>query len=202
MVGPVLVCLALGVGCGEDGEPGSGHYDPCDTPAAGAMGCPAGAPVTTATQTFTLFDACKKLVTCGILSSDWMGSVSGTECGSSDACKGGQCLPYSKGMRCHYPLLDYAWCVRRFTTPPSTGCTDEEFTDQDIAAMLDCIAKTPCGPLGLPFSGKVNADNKQLVSSKDRELDKITCKNELTTIWTATICDHGLLRYDSQTKKQ
>lgn len=215
LAGIMIMIMGLLVACGEDGEPGSGFYNPCETPAAGAVGCPTNTTTTSPSdpQSATLHDACKKLVTCGLLASEWYGDISG-ECSSSDTCATtpraketggpGKCLPSPSDKTktvCAYHRLDYTWCVARFSIPGASGCTTQPFVDQDITSMIGCITSTQCGTLGLSLERKrFFLDHTQLPKT-EFELDEITCKNGTTTIWTATICDHGLLRYHSHTNQ-
>jgi len=182
----VAVVGSGGTGCGTDGEPGPGYADPCDTAMGPALGCPPAAPVSASSVTIT--DACHHLVSCGILAGEFLGNVSG-ECSISADCKGGQCLTTSNGDRCHYPYLDYQWCVGKFSGAEASVCGDtQEFTAGQVSSIIQCITTTPCASLGLQFWQK-------RISTDDRpELDKITCPDGKAN-WTATVCDYGLLRY-------
>jgi len=175
------------LGCGEEDEPHPGYAEPCETPMRGVLGCP---PAGTQTPKPTGPEACARLVACGILAGEYYGSQ-GQECSASAECQGGKCLPTSSGQRCHYPYLDYEWCVSKLTDPRSDPCgSDQDFTALQVDSAVRCILSTPCGSLGLSFA------DKQQSSDKRGDLDKYTCKSDSkTTIWTATICDHGMLRY-------
>ena len=181
-----MLVVLLGFGCGEDGQPSPGFSDPCDTPMAGTIGCPATPGVRNTTP--TTYDACQKLVSCGILAGEYL-RRSSTSCSTSADCTGGQCLSTSDGDRCHWSYLDYRWCVGHLSNPGRDPCTNSQsFTDQQIESALQCIWTTPCTSLGLLFWQKRISQNRP-------ELDKFTCADGEETIWTATICDYGLLEY-------
>lgn len=198
--GLIFICS-----CGEDAQPGSGYSSPCDTPAAGAMGCPARPPSST-TNSLTIYDACNKLVGCGVLASEWFGYQSG-DCSTASSCANtstaratggpGRCIKVGNNQRCAYHYMDYAWCVARLSTPGSHPCAGKPFVSDDINAILSCIANTPCGNLGLAMDDRYIRNNMSLNlrPRKDRESDKITCNNN-HRYWTATACDQGLLRYE------
>lgn len=61
------LALALASACVGEGEPQPGFVDPCRTPQAPLLGCP---PPTVGEQPFTIEDACRKLVDCGVLALD------------------------------------------------------------------------------------------------------------------------------------
>lgn len=186
----VSVCLAvLGhLGCGEEGKPGPGYADPCETAMGAVLGCPPGP---TSPDTPTIYDACQRLVACGILAAEWLGHH-GDPCAQSSDCPGGQCLPgHEPGVDiCHYHDLDYRWCTSQMATRRPHPCdSNQSFTDQQIEMAVRCIVSTPCNALGLSFEEKLrSSDNRP-------DLDKYTCKDGENSFWTATICDHGLLRY-------
>jgi hypothetical protein len=179
-------CLAVLFGCGEEGKPGPGYADPCETPMGPVLGCPPGP---TAPDLPSLYDACQRLVTCGILAAEWLGTR-GDPCSQSSDCPGGQCLPTSDGDRCHYHRLDYRWCTSQLAARRTHPCdSNQSFTDQQVEMAVRCIVSTPCNALGLSFEEKLgSSDNRP-------DLDKYTCKDGENSFWTATICDHGLLRY-------
>lgn len=184
--GPALALLLL-LGCGEEGEPSPGYADPCLTAMGPTLGCPSRP---AAALQPTVAEACEKLVRCGILAREALQST-GNACSTSADCKGGQCIKDSQGRdRCHNNYLDYPWCVGRFSAPRADICnTSVLYSGEQVEAALECIAMVPCASLGLPLEQKY-------VSREHRpDLDKLTCKNQSTTAWTATICDHGLLSY-------
>lgn len=183
-----LLVLSAGVlvACGEDGKPVPGYADPCDTPMAGTIGCPASTGVTSSQP--TIEDACHKLVSCGILAGEYL-SRSGTECSTGADCKGGECLETNDGNRCHWHYLDYRWCTGHLANPGNDPCgANQPFTAQQVESTVACISITPCASLGLLFWQKRISDNRP-------DLDKFTCADGEKTTWTATICDHGLLDY-------
>lgn len=82
--------------------------------------------------------------------------------------------------------LDYHWCVRRLSSPGSDPCDgSRHFTAPEVAAATDCIRATHCAALGLPLSDKLRGNAEQ---------DEYRCAND-SRKKTATVCDHGLLRY-------
>lgn len=187
LVGLALIAW-IAAGCGEDGKPSPGFADPCETPMGGAIGCPpatGGLPLVA-----TVEQACQRLVSCGILAGEYLRSSS-TSCSKSADCAGGQCLKNANGDdRCHYPYLDYRWCVGGLNPQEASLCGQtQSYSGGQVEATLQCIMTTPCTSLGLLFWQK-------RISSSDRpELDKITCPDGKTDYWTATVCDHGLLSY-------
>jgi hypothetical protein len=192
LVAGVVICGAL-VGCGDVGSATPGYAEPCMTPMAGAMGCPAPPSMP---QDTTISDACRKIVACGILAGSYRQN-SGTDCENSNICEsnrrgaGGECLVTPKGAsKCHYPFLDYWWCMRRLTQPSGDPCDgNTSFTSYHVQEALACIAVTPCASLGLPFAAKVSSQSTRPT------MDKYTCKNN-STVWTSTTCDSGLLYYE------
>jgi hypothetical protein len=190
----LIACALLVTGCGDVGSATPGYADPCTTPMGGAMSCPATSP--NLPQDFTIVDACRKLVTCGILASTYR-PTSGTDCENSNICEanrrnsGGECLVTPKGAsKCHYPFLDYWWCVRRLTQPSSDPCDSNTiFTSNHVQEAVACIGVTPCASLGLPFAAKVSSQSTRPT------MDKYTCMNN-STVWTSTTCDFGLLYYE------
>jgi len=189
--------LVIWASCGEDGKPQPGYSDPCSTPMAGVLNCPPGAQENI--QDFTIYDACEKMVSCGILARSYLRNEGPSDCPEGNTCdikRGGECLVLPEGgTRCHFPYLDYWWCTSKFTQGlRSDPCaTSQEsnlpYTAQHLQQALRCIAVTPCAPLGLTF------EDKRISSDKRPELDKYTCKDGKTKVWTATICDFGLLSY-------
>ncbi|PID38229.1 MAG: hypothetical protein CSB49_06630 [Proteobacteria bacterium] len=172
---PVLalsMSLAL-VACGAEGDdpdhadkPVPGWADPCDTPMAGVLGCPAtpGSSRSAARPE----DACVYLVSCGILADKH-------EVKSGDEWR-------------HY--LDYRWCTERLRTPIERRCSvGGHYSMQEVSATISCILATPCGVLGAPLSEKDQG------TSRRPDFDAFFCADGKTEIWTATICDHGLLAY-------
>jgi len=109
--------------------------------------------------------ACDRLVSCGILAAEYL-------------------VP-AGGSREH--RLDYRWCVDLLRQPPNDPCAGTRL-DADVRdAAVACILTTPCTALGLPLSQKLKGSERD-------PLDRYSCNND-TAIWTATVCDHGLLRY-------
>jgi hypothetical protein len=165
---------------------------------AGVLDCPAQAINPPADS---ISEACRKLATCNILADTHM-HESGTACSSSEECNregrgpGGECLTNEKGeSRCYYHNLDYFWCVLRFTQLDNDPCDGNvRFTVDNVQAAIGCIAVTGCSALGASFPEKQQRQNGKVADN-----DKYVCKNGTTTIWTATICDGGLLEYASHT---
>jgi hypothetical protein len=193
--------VILVAGCGETGKPNPGYGDPCDTAAAGLLGCPA---VSGPSQAVTaVADACRKLVVCGVLAESYMQS-SGTACENSSTCTGagGECLVTPKGeSTCHYPTLDYWWCVRRLqlTSTVTNPCDDKgRFTAEHVQQAIACIEATPCASLGLSFATKrlSPCTSETTPGTPCRTaMDEITCADQTHTAWTATTCDYGMLSY-------
>ncbi len=190
--------VVLLVGCGDETKPHPGYADPCTTAMAGALGCPArvAAPVD---RPLTVDEACRKLVSCGILAGRYLRD-SGTGCSTSKECTatGAECLANSSGnLRCHNPALDFTWCVVKLSLP--RGATDPcdqniAFSVEHVEATLACIGASPCSSLGASFADKL------LQSSQRPAIDKYLCENNPKLVrWTATTCDFGLLYYDGQT---
>lgn len=179
--------------CGDHDTTG-GFADPCQTAMAGVLGCPArsGYP---GEASFTAADACRKLVSCGILAAtNYKVSGSTRPCNADSDCAastGEACRKASDGrLWCHAPMLDQRWCHVRLTQGTTDPCNKSQpYSTQIINNALQCIADTNCEALGLPFSHKTLP-----VDSRPR-LDLYTCDNNKSHIWTASACDHGLLRY-------
>jgi hypothetical protein len=195
VLGALAAALALG-GCGDETKPHPGYADPCTTAMAGTLGCPVSA-TTPGARPPTVDEACRKLVSCGILAGEFL-TDSGTACASSKECTatGAECVANSQGaLRCHNPTLDFTWCVVKLSLP--RGATDPcdqnvPFSVEHVQAALACIGSTPCGALGATFA------DKRLQRSQRPEIDKYTCSDGVHFRWTATTCDFGLLAYDSQ----
>jgi hypothetical protein len=184
-----LVALLCGV-CGDDGKPRPGSGDPCAGPLASVLGCSgAAADPLLAASADEATAACAKLVSCGILAAEDF-SGSGTECESKADCGTGECMPNQEGaLRCHYHRLDLAWCVERINTRRLSRCDDKDpFTTEEVEAIVACITRTPCGTLGLPFAAKQH-------SPEEGNLDSFVCNDGTTRVFSATVCDHGLLEY-------
>jgi hypothetical protein len=185
----VMMACNLLFACAQEREPHAGYSDPCSTAISGALGCPAAAPL----QDPDLYQACSTLVGCGILADSYLHN-SGNDCVDSNDCdktRGGECLQISSGTKCHYPYLDFFWCTSRFITPPRTDPCDEKqsYTEEHAQNAVACIVATPCASLGLNFS------DKHLSSERRPKLDEYTCKDGKKKIWTASVCDQGILNY-------
>ena len=185
-----LAFLFLASSCGESGKPSPGFAAPCTTPMAGVLGCPAQVSSNVEIDSVVV-DACRRLVTCGILAANNL-EASGTGCDTSSNCeqnRGGECIATSSGQRCHYPNLDYWWCTHRFLGRPNDPCDDSAYSQTHLDTAVDCILSTEsCQALGLSFSEKkVSAEHRS-------DLDKYSCKDGKVR-WTATICDNGILSY-------
>jgi hypothetical protein len=184
-----LLVFCAAAACGDDGDARSGSADPCNSIVGPALGCPARAekpqPVA-----MTIGAACDKLVQCGVLAGEFFGRGSSTDCSGDDDCGTGVCLANSEGVRtCRYHHLDHFWCVSNFDDRRTDPCNDRHvYSAEELAATLRCIERTSCGALGLPFS------EKRVSQSRRAEFDKYTCKDG-DSVFTATICDHGLLAY-------
>lgn len=187
----LALCLAgllLGA-CGDGGIP-AGYTDPCQTPMAEVLGCPAGsAPAMPATAG----EACRKLLACGILAEERL--VSSTKvCAETSRCdgdRGGICLKGSDArFTCHYPKLDLAWCALRLARPGGDPCrAGHDYSAAEAAAAVQCMVQTRCDALGLRLGEK-------LLPAKFRpELDLVRCDGGKKTVWTATTCDQGILAY-------
>ncbi len=182
------------VACGDEGKPVPGNADPCDTPMAGVLGCPADSQMKSGTSLaavdgpFTVGDACQKLVACGILAAEHFGAR-GKECGNAGDCPTGECRANDEGARhCYFHRLDHFWCVAKFSSPGDNRCDNEDdYTDSEVAAIVDCIARSPCASLGLPLTEKLD--------NSDSEVDRYICNDGETKVSTATTCDQGLLIY-------
>jgi hypothetical protein len=197
----VLLLLALG-SCGEDNKPLPAYADPCTTPMAGLLSCPAGTinpPVTTAA------DACRKLTDCGILAEKYLVS-NDTNCSGNDECntRGGtnECLANSQGqLKCHYHRLDYTWCLRQLTEMDTDPCPPSyQFSSDQVAGTIHCIDASACTVLGATFADKLRrndgTDGHPAVATNDRYVCKQpNSEGKVVTVWTATICDAGLLSY-------
>lgn len=191
--GLLLLGFVACAGCGEDTKPHPGYASPCDTPAAGVLGCPLG-PGSPA-GSFTLADACRKLVTCGVLAESYYGQV-GDICqnnGTCDSRRDGKCLPRGNETRCHYHLLDYYWCVANLQDLGSDPCDGSDhptpLRPEHAQEVADCIRVTTCAALGAPVNEKLQG------TAQRPAIDKQLCADGKTTIWTATTCDLGLLTY-------
>ena len=187
LAGMVLATSACG-----DHDPTGGFADPCLTPMAPVLHCPARSghaalPVTAA-------DACRKLVSCGVLAASNLEVLGTTRpCQVDSDCvlsSGEACQQASDGrLWCHTPVLDQRWCHLRLSGGGVDPCDKKQsFTSEIVGNVLRCIADTTCETLGLPFS------HKKLPVDSRPQLDLFTCENK-SHIWTATACDHGLLRY-------
>jgi len=192
----VLVSAAL-VSCGEEGKPRPGHLDPCQSAVGAVLGCSPtealgqqGQPA--AGTGFGVADACNKLVACGQLAGEWFGGYSNIDsCKNDGDCGPGRCLQPEgqKSRRCYVHRMDYAWCVARLSNPSTDRCGSGNFTQQDVALALECIARTQCIALGLPLAEKLRSSDSR------SPVDKFTCKDGKTVVSTISTCDHGLLNY-------
>lgn len=184
--------LLLSLSCGDQG-PTAGLADPCHTPMGPVLGCPASG--ATPRGTFTATEACRKLVSCGILAAANFRVLNSTrpcaEDGDCDAASGQACRKASDGrLWCHTPTLDQRWCHLRLTQPGKDPCQKgQTFSTTAVEDALRCMAATSCEALGLPFH------NKTLPTDQRPSLDHLACSDNKTHIWTATSCDHGLLQY-------
>lgn len=164
---------------------------------AGVLGCPAAPP---SPRVFTVQDACQKLVGCGVLAGDYVNRT-GPECTDNNSCTtrpGGECLPHGEGHQCFFPFLDYSWCVHRLSALAELAdpCDRDQHPGvQAVQQALDCISVTKCPALGLSFIEKRKGREER------SEKDKYICSDQ-TKVWTATICDAGLLSYDLVTPPQ
>ncbi len=190
----VLYFVSFLVGCSDDKEPQTGYTDPCATPLAGPLGCPLSRQIPSSDH--TIFDACSRLVDCGILSAEYFkrteqGCINDLECGS------GKCLTTKDNQqKCYYHYLDYLWCVNRFSSIGADPCAkDKNFNSGDLSSAVFCIMTTPCNALGLPFALKLDPA-KNLDS--DAQQDTFMCQNGKYYIATATTCEQGILDYWSQ----
>lgn len=174
----IRASLVLGVivaltACGAEGDDPDhadkavpGWADPCDTPMAGVLGCPATPG--SSQQGTRPEDACAYLVSCGILAD------------KHERKSGDNWVPY----------LDYRWCVDRLRNPIDRRCdVGGRYSVEEIRSAIACIVSTPCGVLGAPLTEKDQS------SSRRPDLDEYFCADGNTQIWTATTCDHGLLAY-------
>ncbi len=190
-------CLAvLALGCGDDFTANSGYADPCTTTMAGVLGCPAASP---APKVPTVYDACQKLVDCGTLAGEFLHRQS-SECTDNDSCTdrpGGECLPYRETEQCYYPYLDYQWCLHRLSALAdlTDPCDMDQHPSVDaVQRAVDCIAVTECSAMGLSFMEK--GKTRDAEENPRPEKDTYTCSDGETKVWTATICDFGLLYYE------
>jgi hypothetical protein len=113
----------------------------------------------------------------------------------------GKCLAGDDGRKfCYYKKLDYGWCVGQFShvkthpfeNPLIFPCGGtQRYATQEVESILQCISTMPCNALGLPFDYKRR-------SRSQRQLDLYRCTNTNAEVWTATVCDHGLLWYDQE----
>jgi hypothetical protein len=160
---------------------------------AGPLGCPftPQSPASTATY----FDACKKLVECGILSADFLGKR-GEKCFDNLECGSGACLAPDNGeQRCYFHYLDYHWCTARLSSPGADPCEKEKFfSSGHLASAIFCIMSTPCNALGLPFALKLDPKKMAL----DEHQDVYMCQNGKLYVATATTCEQGILQYWSE----
>ncbi len=186
----------LALGCGDDFTANSGYADPCTTTMAGILGCPAASP---APKVPTVHDACQKLVSCNILAGDFL-DLEWTECIDNVSCNarpGGECHPHRDTHRCYYPFLDYQWCYHRLTdlAALTDPCDRDQHPDEKaVQRAIECIAVTACPAMGLSFTEK--RKNQDAEEDSRPEKDTYTCSDGETKVWTATICDFGLLSYD------
>jgi hypothetical protein len=197
----VLLLLAL-TACGEDNKPLPAYADPCTMPMAGVLACP---PATINPPATTSADACRKLTTCGILAEKYMVS-NDTNCSSNDECntRGGtsECLANSTGqLKCHYHRLDYTWCLRQLTELDQDPCPPNyQITADQVAAAIHCIDVNACTVLGATFADKLRRTEGDATHPAVAMNDRYVCKQpnsegKVVTVWTATICDAGLLSY-------
>lgn len=183
----LLLCSACG-----DLETTGGFADPCQTGMSAVLGCAprAGYPGERASAA----DACRKLVSCGILAeTHYQLDSSKKICAADSACSApwAVCkLAVDGKHRCHVPYLDRRWCHLRLTQSVADPCDNNVALSAPlIHNVLRCIADTSCAALGLPFASKVNpADSRST-------LDMGTCSATQKIFWTATACDHGWLQY-------
>ncbi|MCC6746511.1 MAG: hypothetical protein IT371_02570 [Deltaproteobacteria bacterium] len=175
--------------CGSDGKPTPGVLDPCESPMAGVLGCAAGQRAGITAAQPTIEATCRRLEACGIIGGAFL-RPSGDECKEDSQCGVGSCLPDDKGVpRCRYHYLDHAWCVARLTLGRSDPCGgDRRYGADELASIGRCIDQLACGSLGLPLAAKLGSAEKRPA------LDKYTCNNG-KSMWTATVCDNGLLGY-------
>jgi hypothetical protein len=192
---PTLRILAVATlllsSCGDQG-PTAGLADPCHTPMGPVLGCRASG--ATPGGTPTAADACRKLVSCGILAAENFKVLSGTRPCTVDsdcaAASGQACQKASDGrLWCHTPVLDQRWCYLRLTQSVTDPCQKGTFSASVVRDIMRCVAATSCETLGLPFHHKTMPTNQR------PSLDHYSCSDNKTHVWTATTCDHGLLQY-------
>jgi hypothetical protein len=161
----VALLAAFVVACGDDNKPVPGYSHPCDTPFSGSLDCPPAPPPSR--QEIPPETVCSRLVGCAILATDRMVKVNNSFVHS----------------------LDFRWCIGRFVAGTSHACnTGTRMTYEQVQSAARCIMATPCESLGLPLGQKIKP------AASRPKMDSFRCAND-TTIWTATVCDHGLLRY-------
>jgi hypothetical protein len=184
--------LSTTIGCGGGG-PRPGYAEACATNMSSLLECdPMG---WDGTGESSILEACRRLVTCGVLASSNPTEEEGSSCfsdGDCDESRDGRCKASGSGPadRCAYPWLDLRWCVRRLSQPGADPCsTGRSFSVSQVALATTCIADTPCEALGLSFS------EKMLPEDARPALDFATCRSSPTRIATATVCDQGLLQY-------
>lgn len=158
-------------GCGADGDDPN-HHDVPVPGYAGACSTPMagvlGCPASPVIPpAATPEQACGKLVTCGILADQ-------REVKSGDN---------------WIHALDYRWCVNRLRDPGDRRCADGRYTLEEVDLAVRCILATPCATLGAILTQKLENRDKR------PDIDEYRCADN-TSIWTATVCDHGLLYYD------
>lgn len=187
-----LIAPLMG-GCGDGIAPEPGYSDPCQTPMGPVLGCPPG---NGSPSLSTVADACRRLVGCGVLA-DINLVASNKRCSKEADCDEGageHCMYHSSGKKfvCHLPHLDLRWCVGRLSTGSVDPCDPARgYTAEQLRGIIHCMSVRSCSALGLPFHAKVAP------RAVREPLDSYQCFGKQLTIWTATVCDLGLLHYDS-----
>ena len=187
-----LLCLggaAMLTGCGDDTSAHPGNAGFCSGALTAAFPCPRQQARRDADDSDpSVAKACDRLVECGLLAAEFLGSV-GQSCGDDADCGDGRCLEAGNGsLRCHRPYLDRRWCTSRLSLGASDPCGEGRFGQQESLLVRRCILRTPCHALGLQFA------DKRRPSSRRPSADNFTCDNG-DTVSSATICDPGLLTY-------